>query len=46
MTHFVCPEKYKEMGDFQDYYLAKKKAAVVTIFVGGNHEASNYLREL
>lgn len=28
------------------YYSGKKKAPILTIFVGGNHEASNYLQEL
>ena len=27
-------------------FLGKKKAPYLTVFVGGNHEASNYLREL
>lgn len=40
------PDKYKKMGNFQDYYTGKKKAPVFTIFIGGNHEASNYLEEL
>lgn len=40
------PPKYKKMGSFQDYYTGKKKAPVFTIFIGGNHEASNYLEEL
>lgn len=40
------PDKYKQMGDFQDYYEGKKTAPIMTIFVGGNHEASNYLEEL
>ena len=28
------------------YYSGEKVAPVLTIFVGGNHEASNYLQEL
>lgn len=40
------PDKYKSMGDFQDYYTLKKKAPIMTIFIGGNHESSNYLEEL
>lgn len=28
------------------YYSGEKNAPVLTIFVGGNHEASNYLQEL
>lgn len=27
------------------YYSGEKKAPVLTIFIGGNHEASNYLQE-
>ena len=42
----ACPEKYKDLGNFYKYYAGIKKAPYLTIFVGGNHEASNYLREL
>lgn len=42
----AVPEKYKEMGDFRDYYLGKKRAPLLTIIIGGNHEASYYMREL
>jgi len=28
------------------YYSGEKKAPVLTVFIGGNHEASNYLQEL
>lgn len=31
---------------FEDYVSGKKSAPVLTIFVGGNHEASNVLQEL
>ncbi|KAK8803447.1 hypothetical protein WA158_001141 [Blastocystis sp. Blastoise] len=41
-----CPDKYLEMGDFFKYYNGEKEAYVPTIFVGGNHEASNYLQEV
>lgn len=40
------PPKYRKMKDFQKYYLGKKTAPVLTIFVGGNHEAMNYLKDL
>lgn len=40
-----CPEKYKNMGHFRDYYERKKIAPVLTILIGGNHEAVNSLRE-
>lgn len=41
-----CPPKYKHMGDFHKYYSGAVKAPVLTIFIGGNHESSNYLQEL
>lgn len=28
------------------YYSGEKRAPLLTIFIGGNHEASNYLQEL
>ncbi|EAW16266.1 RNA lariat debranching enzyme [Aspergillus fischeri NRRL 181] len=40
------PQKYKAIGDFHEYYSGKKTAPYLTIFIGGNHEASNYLFEL
>ncbi|QPG77015.1 hypothetical protein FOA43_004410 [Brettanomyces nanus] len=46
MQCISVPIKYRSMGDFQAYYTGAKKAPVFTIFIGGNHEASNYLEEL
>jgi len=40
------PEKYRRLADFESYYNGTKRAPVLTIFIGGNHEASNYLHEL
>jgi lariat debranching enzyme len=40
------PQKYKEIGDFHEYYSGKKIAPYLTVFIGGNHEASNYMFEL
>ncbi|KAH3679904.1 hypothetical protein WICMUC_000647 [Wickerhamomyces mucosus] len=40
------PDKYKQLGDFHSYYNKEKVAPITTIFIGGNHEASNYLSEL
>nr|XP_012233095.1 PREDICTED: lariat debranching enzyme [Linepithema humile] len=42
----AVPDKYKDMCTFYKYYSGEKKAPVLTIFIGGNHEASNYLQEL
>ncbi|KAB2075882.1 hypothetical protein ES319_A06G000300v1 [Gossypium barbadense] len=41
----VAP-KYREMKSFWKYYSGQEVAPVPTIFIGGNHEASNYLWEL
>jgi lariat debranching enzyme len=40
------PYKYREMGDFHKYYSGEAKAPYLTIFIGGNHEASGHMREL
>lgn len=42
----AVPPKYRTMNTFYKYYSGEKVAPVLTIFVGGNHEASNYLSEL
>ncbi|CAH9070812.1 unnamed protein product [Cuscuta epithymum] len=40
------PHKYRTMNSFWKYYSGEKVAPFPTIFIGGNHEASNYLWEL
>lgn len=53
LAYISCPDKYKEMGQFHEYAGNKtnkssknaKTAPYLTIFVGGNHEASNILEE-
>ena len=42
----ACPPKYRSMNSFHRYYSGELLAPVLTLFVGGNHEASNYLHEL
>jgi len=37
LTHFLL---------FERYYKGEKKAPILTIVIGGNHEASNYMQEL
>ena len=37
------PSKYRKLGDFHKYYDKTLKAPYLTIFIGGNHEASNVL---
>ncbi|MBW0481462.1 hypothetical protein O181_021177 [Austropuccinia psidii MF-1] len=43
---FAAPHKYRQLGCFWKYYSGQKVAPILTIFVGGNHEASGYLWEL
>ncbi|XP_010695436.1 lariat debranching enzyme isoform X3 [Beta vulgaris subsp. vulgaris] len=38
--------KYRQMNTFWKYYSGQVVAPVPTVFIGGNHEASNYLWEL
>ncbi|KAK4182779.1 lariat debranching enzyme, C-terminal domain-containing protein [Podospora australis] len=40
------PQRYRKLGDFHKYYSGEAKAPVLTIVIGGNHEAANYLFEL
>ncbi|KAG1444840.1 hypothetical protein G6F55_012184 [Rhizopus delemar] len=42
----AVPDKFKTMGTFWKYYSGQARAPYPTIFIGGNHEASNYLWEL
>jgi len=42
----AVPPKYREMGTFYQYYSGAKVAPILTIFIGGNHEASQPLQEL
>jgi len=40
------PNKYKSLNSFIGYFNGSKLAPVKTIFIGGNHEASNLLQSL
>ncbi|KAF7981363.1 hypothetical protein HWV62_33829 [Athelia sp. TMB] len=40
------PDKYKQLGTFHKYYTGESVAPVLTLVIGGNHEASNYMWEL
>ena len=46
LNAMAVPMKYREIGDFHEYYSGSRKAPYLTIFVGGNHEASNHSFEL
>lgn len=40
------PSKYLTMASFHRYYSGEAVVPVLTLFIGGNHEASNHLQEL
>ncbi|KIO31803.1 hypothetical protein M407DRAFT_67570, partial [Tulasnella calospora MUT 4182] len=46
LSCMAVPRKYLAMGDFPKYYTGEKVAPILTIIIGGNHEASNYMWEL
>ncbi|TYZ67453.1 hypothetical protein PybrP1_011386, partial [[Pythium] brassicae (nom. inval.)] len=46
LATLACPPKYRAMHAFHAYYSGARVAPVLTLFVGGNHEASGYLSEL
>ena len=46
LSTMACPDKYRSMQGFYKYYSGEKVAPVLTIFIGGNHEASSHNWEL
>ncbi|CAF4519002.1 unnamed protein product [Rotaria socialis] len=46
LLSMAVPPKYRSMQDFWRYYSGEKRAPVLTIFIGGNHESSDFLLEL
>ncbi len=42
----AVPPQHRRMADFWKYYAGRAAAPVPTLFVGGNHEAANYMWEL
>ncbi|XP_059163125.1 lariat debranching enzyme B-like [Physella acuta] len=42
----AVPRKYQQLNTFYKYYNGEREAPVLTVFIGGNHEASNYMQEL
>lgn len=41
----AMPQRFRKMADFHEYYSGTRTAPFLTIFIGGNHEASNHLFE-
>ncbi|PWZ01075.1 hypothetical protein BCV70DRAFT_199435 [Testicularia cyperi] len=42
----AVPAKYRQLGCFHSYYSGERVAPILTLVIGGNHEASNYMHEL
>ncbi|XP_054164863.1 lariat debranching enzyme B-like [Oppia nitens] len=42
----AVPFKYRQLQTFHKYYSGQSVAPKLTLFIGGNHEASNYLQTL
>ncbi len=42
----AMPPKYRKLNTFHQYVSGEKVAPLMTIFIGGNHEASNSLQSL
>ncbi|EKF28556.1 hypothetical protein MOQ_007694 [Trypanosoma cruzi marinkellei] len=43
LRSMAVPQKYCVLGDFSAYYRREKHAPYLTLFVGGNHEGSDWL---
>ena len=46
MESMACPQRFRAMQDFAAYYAGRKRAPLLTLFVGGNHESGVHLAEL
>ena len=46
LCSMACPEKYRHMTSYHKYYSGQKEAPILTVFVGGNHEAALHMFEL
>ncbi|CAG9127968.1 unnamed protein product [Plutella xylostella] len=46
LSAMAVPDRYKHMRTFYKYYCGELLAPVLTLFIGGNHEASSHMQEL
>lgn len=46
LNALAVPAKYRKLGSFHSYYSGQLVAPLLTLVIGGNHEASNYMHEL
>ncbi|KAJ7291312.1 lariat debranching enzyme, C-terminal domain-containing protein [Mycena rebaudengoi] len=45
LSTMKCPTRFRTLVDFHNYYAGRRKAPLLTIVVGGNHEASGHMWE-
>ncbi|CAI2322064.1 unnamed protein product [Caenorhabditis sp. 36 PRJEB53466] len=46
LLQMSVPPRFRSLQTFYKYYSGEKTAPVLTVFIGGNHEASGFLSEL
>eukprot|EP01056_Protomagalhaensia_sp_Gyna25_P000840 Protomagalhaensia_sp_Gyna_25__839@NODE_1403_length_1867_cov_60_458425_g1131_i0_p1_GENE_NODE_1403_length_1867_cov_60_458425_g1131_i0NODE_1403_length_1867_cov_60_458425_g1131_i0_p1_ORF_typecomplete_len456_score46_83DBR1/PF05011_13/0_00071Metallophos/PF00149_28/0_063CytoC_RC/PF02276_18/0_069_NODE_1403_length_1867_cov_60_458425_g1131_i0581425 len=46
LDSLACPRNYRQLRDFPSYYEGTQQAPFLTLFIGGNHEASGFLLPL
>ena len=46
MRAMACPAKYQQMGDYPAYHTGEKSFPAEMLFIGGNHEAYNWLETI
>lgn len=46
LEYMSVPPKYRQLGDFHEYFEGRRQAPILTIVIGGNHEASSYMSSL
>ena len=46
LEFMACPPKYRSLATFHRFYSCAATAPVLTLFIGGNHEAFNHMWEL
>ena len=46
MRAMACPAKYQQVGDYPAYHVGEKSFPAEVVFIGGNHEAYNWLETM
>jgi lariat debranching enzyme len=46
MRAMACPAKYQQVGDYPAYHMGQRSFPAEVVFIGGNHEAYNWLETM